>query len=182
MAAVMLFCGGLASCAVSGPVQPRVATNREADSLRISQLEAEVGRLNATVAQLSARLAAAPETEPALMKASVGPSPNPETEEPRDEVAVTPPEGREPALRDPVAGPAAGMMVAAPSSPRPSASALCSARDKALIEDELYRAQRALVRVMDHLELTADAKRALLRGLRPARALDTTNPWVATTD
>jgi hypothetical protein len=58
----------------------------------------------------------------------------------------------------------------------------CSSRDQALIEDELQRAQRALLRVIERLELSTEARRALLQGLRPVRALDRANPWVAATD
>jgi outer membrane murein-binding lipoprotein Lpp len=47
------------------------------------------------------------------------------------------------------------------------------------VELELRAAQRALIRVIERLNLTADAKRELLQSLKPARSLDTENPWVA---
>jgi outer membrane murein-binding lipoprotein Lpp len=47
------------------------------------------------------------------------------------------------------------------------------------VEVELRSAQRALARLIERLELPADSKRELLRNLRPVRALDTDNPWVA---
>lgn len=47
------------------------------------------------------------------------------------------------------------------------------------VELELRSAQRALVRVIERLDLTPEAKRELVQSLKPARSLDTENPWVA---
>jgi cell division septum initiation protein DivIVA len=54
------------------------------------------------------------------------------------------------------------------------------ASSRATTEVELRNAQRALARIIERLDMTPDAKRQLLQGLRPARALDAENPWVAT--
>ncbi|MGC4066905.1 MAG: hypothetical protein QM784_20170 [Polyangiaceae bacterium] len=193
-------------------MQPAQAPNRDGESVRIAQLEAEVGRLNATVAQLSERLAAGADAggsqRPTLTASAATASSQPEisattavsrppevaanddarsdvsaNEDARSDVSASDDARPDAALPEPAGNTVSVSSKSSKASRSGSAAAaLCNARDKALIEDELYRAQRALVRVIEHLELTADAKRALLRGLRPARALDTANPWVAATD
>jgi len=56
----------------------------------------------------------------------------------------------------------------------------CSAESNASLESELRKAQHALARVIERLDVDPETKREMLRSMRPARNLDTENPWVAT--
>jgi outer membrane murein-binding lipoprotein Lpp len=58
--------------------------------------------------------------------------------------------------------------------PQPAAAASVS------VETELRNTQRALVRIVERLDLSPEAKRELLMAARPSRQLDDANPWVAT--
>lgn len=64
----------------------------------------------------------------------------------------------------------------APGCPVPDVAAV---ETGVSVETELRQAQRALVRIIDRLDLSPEAKRELVMAARPARQLDDENPWVA---